>query len=200
MIKQIQGNLLDYDGILVHQVNTLGVMGAGVALQIRNNLMTEEQFWEYQNRCIEHKSALLGTVLFQKCGDKVVANCFAQDRIQGAGVRTHYGALGHALREVKEVARKNGLPVYIPGYIGCGLAGGNWAQVVYPLIHTVFQDCERPYDITIVYFKPSMILEELDKAHDSFDDVIAVPFLQFPSGNRVKDIKHWYDTTFGGRV
>ena len=50
MIKQIQGNLLDYDGILVHQVNTLGVMGAGVALQIRNNLMTEEQFWEYQNR------------------------------------------------------------------------------------------------------------------------------------------------------
>lgn len=200
MIKQIQGNLLDHEGILVHQVNTLGVMGAGVALQIRNTLLSDDQFGHYRQLCAMQGSDLLGTVLFQQCGDKVVANCFAQDRIRGAGVHTHYGALGHTLREVKKVALKHGLPVFIPGYIGCGLAGGNWAQVVYPLIYTVFQDCESPYDVTIVYFKPEMLLEELDKAHDSFDDVIAVPFLQFPSGNRVKDIKHWYDTTFGGRV
>ena len=45
MIIEKQGNLMQANAwIVAHQVNCKGVMGAGVAKQIRNQLLTKSQY------------------------------------------------------------------------------------------------------------------------------------------------------------
>ena len=61
MIFEVKGDLLAIkSGIIAHQVNRRGVMGAGIARQIRKNLLTDEQYGHYQNMCRKHGKTLLG--------------------------------------------------------------------------------------------------------------------------------------------
>ena len=42
---EVKGNLLEADvDVIMHQVNCKGVMGAGVARQIRQKLLSEEEY------------------------------------------------------------------------------------------------------------------------------------------------------------
>ena len=69
------------NSLILHQVNCKGVMGAGLAKQIRQDI-TEEDFVKYQNLCKEQGSALLGKVLIFKSKsipNRLYANLFAQD-------------------------------------------------------------------------------------------------------------------------
>ena len=62
MIKERKGNLLRSDAaIIAHQVNCQGVMGAGVARQIRHRILTAEQYRAYQQLCRKNKEELLGS-------------------------------------------------------------------------------------------------------------------------------------------
>lgn len=57
MINYIDGNMLEFDAdILCHQVNCKGVMGGGVAKQIREKLLTAQQFESYRSLCLEKRS------------------------------------------------------------------------------------------------------------------------------------------------
>lgn len=48
MIKERKGNLLQADTpMIAHQVNCQGVMGAGIARQIRKDFLTAGQYREY---------------------------------------------------------------------------------------------------------------------------------------------------------
>ena len=128
MIREIQGNLLQQPvDIIAHQTNCKGVMGAGIAKQIKERLLPQDQYQRYVDACNRHGAKLLGQaqVLFLPNG-KVVSNCFGENIPTGTGLDTDYQALMHALAQTRNYARKYNLSTGVPGLMGCGLAGGDW--------------------------------------------------------------------------
>lgn len=154
MIKIVKGNLLDAtEDIIAHQVNCRGVMGAGVARQIKNSF--PRAFQQYRELCEMYKenpSKLLGTCqLVKECQEDhhvVIANLFGQERYGFAGTYTDEVALREAFRSL--VAKINtssvitGNPtksVAMPYGIGCGFGGGHWPRI-YEIIEQEFGNIE----------------------------------------------------------
>lgn len=154
----VVGNIFDSkaDAIL-HQVNCQGVMGSGVAKQVREKFPTV--FKHYKARCDEDKrfkeqsgitkSSLLG--LAQVCykedypvGDikdkQVIINLFAQDRYGYDGnCYTDYEALRKCLKTVNK--QFSGKRVAIPYLMACHRGGGDW-DTVYQMIVDELADCD----------------------------------------------------------
>lgn len=141
MIKLIHGDLLDAKtDIIAHQTNCMGIMGAGVALAIKQKY--PKVFAQYRIHC---NNRLRGFELLGSCQEcptdqrsnpQYVANLFGQDRI---GHRTtDYKALKQAMTELRAFMQMwDYTSVAMPYGIGCGLAGGNW-DTVQGIIEEVF--------------------------------------------------------------
>jgi O-acetyl-ADP-ribose deacetylase (regulator of RNase III) len=151
MINWVNGDILDAEEFIVcHQVNCFGVMGAGLAKQIKNRYI--KAFNEYQKLCKEknYDYSLLGTAQIVPCygikvGDfKIIANIFGQYRYGTGVIQTNYEALEVGFRQVRDYADNHGFSIAIPYGIGCGLAGGDWDKV-YWIIKTTFDN----RDVTI---------------------------------------------------
>jgi len=146
-MKTIQGDLLDIErGILVHQVNLLGIMGGGIAFQIANK-------WPALHRAYKELfrtgSLELGGVFFFSINPGlIVANLAGQESI--GGIATRYEAYDKALPEINAMAESVGLPVYFPKNIGCGLAGGDWS-IMEPILEKYCPEA------TLVEFNPAAI-------------------------------------------
>lgn len=133
MINEHKGNLLKVSaGIIVHGCNTLGVMGAGVALHIKKEF--PEVFTAYR-RVYEARGLVLGQtisvpVVRPGAGQRIFINAMTQDRLaQRPGeLVVSYDAISQAFAKVRELAESTGLSVHFP-LIGCGLAGGDWSEV-----------------------------------------------------------------------
>ena len=141
MIIEVQKNLLETScDIIAHQTNCVGVMGAGVARQIRDKLLSSVEYESYRKLCSERRSSLLGTVqcLSAKNG-KLIFNLFGENVPTGQGLDTDYVALKRAMMELKTYAEAFDMSIAMPGLIGCGLAGGDWG-IVYEMINDVFGD------------------------------------------------------------
>lgn len=132
MSKIINQNILTVtSGVICHQVNLRGVMGGGLALQVRDKW--PELFGAYKSEC-ENGVHGLGSVSFVEVSDGLfVANLFAQSNFGRDGRYTDYKALRECLTRVSEFGVR---PVYLPFGIGCGLGGGDW-NVVYGIIEEV---------------------------------------------------------------
>lgn len=152
MIREIEGDLLTSGAdILCHQTNYVGVMDAGIAYTIKTKLLTDDQYKVYQKYCQLYGSGALGTVQFIEFEDgRYVANVFSQDDFysRDKNTITDYAAMEMALVKVRNTASEHGLTVAIPGYMGCGIAGGNW-DCVKPIIKKIFK--YSPVDCMIVY-------------------------------------------------
>jgi O-acetyl-ADP-ribose deacetylase (regulator of RNase III) len=123
-MRTIIGDLLDIkQGILVHQVNCQGVMGAGIALSIRSRWPIV--YDEYRRFCNSMTpNTLLGRIqLVQVADGLMVYNLFGQLNY-GRGLETNYKMVECALADLANQRSK--MPVYFPYKIGCGLAGGDW--------------------------------------------------------------------------
>jgi O-acetyl-ADP-ribose deacetylase (regulator of RNase III) len=132
MIKYVKGNLLDSDcDYICHQVNCQGVMGSGVARQIRERwprvYESYRHFVEYHNRQGE---GLLGKILISNISNPTrVINMFSQDTYGYDGNRyTSYDAFANCLREI-DLHVASSCSIGFPKNIGCGLGGGNWAVI-----------------------------------------------------------------------
>jgi O-acetyl-ADP-ribose deacetylase (regulator of RNase III) len=135
---------------IVQQVNCKGVMGAGLARQIRNRWPVVKE--EYVSFCRGRKQ-LLGQMLPIQTypGGPVICNCFGQDGYGSGRNYTDYQALKDTLEKVRELAfettqnmprLKDHINIAIPYGIGCGLAGGDW-NTVFEIINTVFRECDE---------------------------------------------------------
>ena len=129
----VEGNLLDVQhGIIVHQVNCLGVMGRGLAAQIRARYPSV--FKEYHKLCktkVGSEDELLGTIQLVPIKDNPalrVGNLFGQCSFAGPGVHTNYDAVQTALEKLSFINTRK-LPVYFPYLMGCGLGGGDWGVI-----------------------------------------------------------------------
>ena len=131
------------ENIIVHQTNCQGVMGHGIALQVKQKY--PDVFKGYYHYCKTNKiEDILGTALICECSDgKYIANIFGQVNY-GKGLQTDYKALENGFKEVRDFAFEKSLSIAIPEKIGCGLAHGDW-NIVLPIIQEIFKD--MPYTI-----------------------------------------------------
>lgn len=131
-LKVIEGNLLDIkEGIIAHQVNTAGVMGAGIALAIKNKW--PYVYHEYQFECNQFNQTdkqILGhchLVQLERPFDHFdglyVANIFGQHLYGKKTRKTNYGAVSKAFSKLRAYSD---IQVYVPYLMGCGLGGGDF--------------------------------------------------------------------------
>lgn len=137
----IQKNINIFDAkadLLVHQVNNIGVMGSGLAKQIREHY--PQVFKEYSDFCIKtHPDCLLGVAQIVNISDDFsVCNLFGQEGFGKNKRYTRYDALTIGFEQINE--KFAGKTVAIPYGLGCGLGGGNW-EIVFTIIKETLTDC-----------------------------------------------------------
>lgn len=128
------------EDILAHQTNCKGVMGAGIAKQIKE--VYPEVFKDYKSYCdsFEKDIEILGTMRISKCNNgKYIASLFGQYSYNKYVKQTIEDELKKSIILLHDYAKDNNLSVAFPYMIGCGLAGGNWDKI-YPLIEEIFDD------------------------------------------------------------
>lgn len=121
---------------LLHQVNCIGVMGAGVAGQVRRRW--PECYDAYKRVCSKD---MLGHVFLYDDAVKIF-NAFGQLGISRTKQVTDYAAWRSILRSLiayLDSAKANGkeLTIVAPYGIGCGLGGGNW-QIMHKMLSDAF--------------------------------------------------------------
>lgn len=153
-IKFIDGDLMtSCDNVIAHQTNCHGIMGSGVAKQIKETFPAV--FDEYRIRCYSQRTignALGECQLVETANGMYVANIFGQCDYGNDGKRyTDYAALKSAFISLRKQMRELNLhTLSLPYLMGCGLGGGNWDSVLH-IINDVFKDTDVV--ITIYKFK-----------------------------------------------
>lgn len=129
------GNLLKSQcEAIVQQVNCKGVMGAGLAKQIRSYF--PDVYTAYRG-AYKRGELKLGHVVTVDSYPYVVYNLCAQNNYGYVGMHTDYEALQTCLYQVAKDAKARGFKqVGLPYGLGCGLAGGDW-RVVEEIIRSI---------------------------------------------------------------
>lgn len=154
MIIYKKGDLLRSScNIIVHQVNCQGVMGSGIAKQIRDKW--PEVYTDYQkfienvyiNKMAKDSEDLLGLISTSRVydgGAVYVVNFFSQDQYLPRNIcHTSTYAFRKCCEALKELIARHYVKDYcvigFPYKIGCGLAGGDWS-IISKIIEDEFQD------------------------------------------------------------
>ena len=143
-INIIEGNLFDTKAdIICHQCNCQGVMGSGVALEVKKRFPVV--FKAYRKDYEENKLEL-GYVNFAAANEnQIIANMCGQDKYGYDGKQyTHYDKLQECLDMVAEYAREkfsNKPTIAFPYMMSCHRGGGDW-NIVYKMIEETFKDFE----------------------------------------------------------
>ncbi|MBD2048838.1 hypothetical protein H6F78_25110 [Coleofasciculus sp. FACHB-64] len=128
-METISQDILEVErGVICHQVNCQGRMGAGLALQIRDRWpIVYKDYRKYKERW------QLGMVQFVKVTDAALYVCnlagqwnYGRAKPAQGIIYTDYEAVRTGLNQVNDWSTENALPVYIPSGMSCGLAGGDW--------------------------------------------------------------------------
>lgn len=140
MIEKVHGDVRDAEGLILHCVNCQGVMGSGVAKDLRDRWPIV--FSEYRKfyEGVRLKSHLLGEMQPVKVDEvRTVINIFGQQNYgKDKQLYLNYYALAVALKKTASWIQMFDLePVINFPLIGCGTAGGDW-NVVSELIEKHF--------------------------------------------------------------
>lgn len=134
-MKIIEKDILTIEtGYICHQTNCLGVMGRGLAAQVRTKY--PHVFKAYDKLCQDKLSqgaenSLLGTIQVVPVNETPpvrVVNCFSQLKFGGDTQHTDYEAIKSCFTKIKMMNIKK-LPVYIPYKYGSELGNGLWSVV-----------------------------------------------------------------------
>lgn len=153
-VKFIDGDILskrseDELTYICQQVNCRGVMGAGLALQIRNKWPVV--YRRYLGLCYGSDGNKLGMYQEVLVGPKLyIVNLFGQDGYGRSERQTNYAALAAALFSLfKDCAQKNrDATIRLPYGLGCGLAGGDWNMVL-----TIISDAAKASNLNVEIWK-----------------------------------------------
>lgn len=136
MIHYVKGNLLDSNcDYICHQVNCQGVMGSGIAKQIRerwpevyDKYRKEHEFWTQKIGRTRSPLGNIDIVRINNSNQRVI-NMYAQSNHGYDGKRyTSYDAFELALNLIRSYIPGD-VKIGFPKNIGCGLGGGNWKIV-----------------------------------------------------------------------
>jgi O-acetyl-ADP-ribose deacetylase (regulator of RNase III) len=131
-MKTVRGDLLKLalDGhfdVIVHGCNCQCVMGAGIALAIRNAFPEAFVADCATSKGDRNKLGAISVASVERSGRSlVIVNGYTQFHWRGRGVLIDYDAVRSVMRQVK-----TSFPGKRIGYpkIGAGLAGGDWVQI-----------------------------------------------------------------------
>lgn len=141
MIYYVGGNIFDSSAqTIVNPVNTVGVMGKGLALEFKKKY--PRTFARYQYAC-RYAGFTCGNLLVTKEADHWIM-CFPTKRDWRNKSSLSYIEAG--LKAFREGYEKQGITSAAFPRLGCGLGGLAWAQVE-PLIEKYLGDL--PIDIYI---------------------------------------------------
>ena len=129
MIHYKVGDILQNvtSGVLLHGVNCIGVMGAGVAKGIKE--LYPSTFQIYKAHCTILKSSALGDVLPTKQGDLKILNAFTQETVGGTRA-VSYDAIDTVFHTIYCTAEFDPINKDIHTVkIGGGLGGGSWKVI-----------------------------------------------------------------------
>lgn len=152
-LEFVNGDILNTKAnIIVQQVNHRGVMGSGLAKQIRNKY--PEIFDGYASMCKTHtfKDLMRQGLVCWYYGEgddgkvQYIASVFGQEYYGTDRRHTNYFSLLNGIRSVFDYADIQGYSVAIPYGIGCGLGGGDWEIVL-----TMIKDVLKYYPTLKVY-------------------------------------------------
>lgn len=125
MLRYKKANLIEQHGVIIHGVNARGVMGSGVAKDIR--IAFPEAFHKYLEA---YSSGFLelGSISFVTLANGVVVVNACTQNFYGydGAMYVNYDAVRNCLAAVKLTFPEG--PYFLPK-IGCGLGGGDWNVV-----------------------------------------------------------------------
>jgi len=154
MIEEGKGNLLEADvEALVNTVNTVGVMGKGVALQFK--IAFPQLFKEYQKACKLGQIKIGKMYVYRNnptLNPKFIIN-FPTKIHWKQDSKIEY--IREGLPSLIEVIKTNDIKSIALPPLGCGMGGLNWIEVL-PLIHQAFK--ELP-DVQVLIFPPNVTNE-----------------------------------------
>jgi len=146
IITYVIGDLLESPyRLILHGCNAQGVMGSGIAKQIRKKY--PQAFEEYY-AAYEKDMLWLGDVIFADCEDKIIANGITQQYYgRGGKCFVSYEAINNVMEDTHDYALKHGLEYVAMPLIGAGLGGGSWKKIssiiedkfaiVIPIVYTL---------------------------------------------------------------
>ena len=158
MIETRIGNVLDIpEGIIVHGCNCHGVMGAGIACQIKNRF--PEAYKVYRENHESHKHNVvpfgfsglkLGEITHVEVAPfKIIVNANTQFDMGSDKRYVDYEAIAKCFEHVKQLAQTvasdnsgRKLDICFP-LIGAGLAGGNWNIISTIIDETIGDDFNK---------------------------------------------------------
>ena len=194
MEKTHKGSVLDAtEGIICHQVNCKGVMGAGLALAIRERW--PQVYLDYLN-AYQAGILTLGVVIWtQVTINLYVASLCGQD---GYGrkkdiVYTNYDALRACLLVVASADVK---PVAIPKGMGCTLANGDWDVVSQIITETI-------PDAVIVEYGKQTVIDSFHGKYGFLSNFHPSPIqIKLPAGEMLifPTVEHFYQAMKSEKV
>lgn len=161
MIQIIEGNLFDSNAhIIAHQVNCQGVMGSGVAKQVKERF--PYVYRHYKTYIDLHSGNALGEIqiiptnpdnydekgkIIELPNAQYICNMFAQDCYGYDGKQyTDLCALRICFEQICELVTSDdlnwrGSVIAMPWKIGCVRGGANWERDVFPMIEEILGNC-----------------------------------------------------------
>lgn len=139
MSKKFNSDILKVtDGFICHQVNCQGVMGAGLALQVK------KKWPDVYQQYINHSAPeMLGQIqCIDVAENLVVVNMFAQLSYGRMGRYTNYEAFASCLEQLRTV--QHDVAIHFPIGIGCGHGGANW-DIINEMITQILGDKHRVF-------------------------------------------------------
>lgn len=133
MINYIKGDLLGAkEKVIVHGCNNRGIMGSGVARQIRERWPTVYSTYELKHSVFGLE---LGSIIPVKTTDgKIIVNAITQDGFgRDGGQYVIYEALEKCFDQINDRAPVWNVSEIAMPRIGAGLGGGNW-QIIEGII------------------------------------------------------------------
>jgi len=149
MIKIVTGNLLDADAeAIINTVNTVGVMGKGIALQFR---MAFPANYEAYKKACDHKEVQTGSMFVFDMGRMVnpryIVNFPTKRHWKG---KSRMEDVESGLIDLIRVVRELGIHSIAIPPLGCGNGGLNWGDV-HPRIEDAFKELS---DVQVLLYAP----------------------------------------------
>jgi O-acetyl-ADP-ribose deacetylase (regulator of RNase III) len=159
MITYVEGDLFQSPAkVLVNTVNTVGVMGKGIALQFKQ--IYPEMFKKYQKLC-EKNQLQVGQLWLYKTPHKWILNFPTKEHWRSKSKLEYIEA---GLIKFVETYQDKGIQSISFPALGCGNGELDWASQVLPLMQRYLDDL--PIDIYIhVYSRNNSLPEHRDIAY-----------------------------------
>ena len=129
MIRYVQGDLLASNlEVIAHGCNCRGVMGSGIARQIRAKWPNVYEVYKLKHQVMGLE---LGTILpIRTLDGRLVVNCMTQQSFGGDGQQyMDYDAIERCIAAMDHQVRDWGAAEIGMPKIGAGLGGGDWDRI-----------------------------------------------------------------------